>query len=89
MNTRLLNAKHIFLALVCLLTAVCSVPVRASRSTGILPVSSMGVSPMSVTSIHGQDARVTHGRDAHATKAPDGVTTNRPNVPFFNDPLES
>ena len=46
---------------------VCSVPVRASRSTGILPVSSMGVPPMSIRDMHGQDARGTHGRDAHAT----------------------
>jgi glycerate kinase len=51
-------------------------PVRACRSTGILPVSSMGVPPMNVPDSHGQDARATHGRDAHATETPDGVTTN-------------
>ena len=53
-----------------------SVPARASRSTGILPVSSMGVPPMTGENIHGQDARATHGRDAHATETPCGVTTN-------------
>jgi len=53
-----------------------SVPARASRGTGILPVSSMGVSPMRTKNFHGQDARVTHGRDAHATEASHGVTTN-------------
>jgi len=53
-----------------------SVPVRASSSTGILPVSSMGVPPMDLTDTHGQDARATHGRDAHATETPCGVTTN-------------
>lgn len=53
-----------------------SVPVRAYRSTGILPVSTMGVPPMNVLKNHGQNARATHGRDAHATKTPDGVTTN-------------
>ncbi len=47
---------------------VCSVPVRASRS--------MGVSPMSVRDSHGQNARATHGRDAHATETPYGVATN-------------
>jgi ribose transport system ATP-binding protein len=70
---------------------VCSVSVRASRSTGVPPVSSMGVSPMSsmgvspmkhrqdadATKPHGQDARATHGRDAHATKTPYGAGTNR------------
>jgi ATP-dependent helicase/nuclease subunit A len=68
--------------------SVRSVPVRASRSTGILPVSSMGVPPMAIEDIHGQDARATHGRDAHATETPHGVTTNglddaaRGNVPI-------
>jgi hypothetical protein len=47
-----------------------------SRSTGILPVSSMGVPPMTVEDVHGQDTRATHGRDAHATETPGGVTTN-------------
>ncbi len=57
-------------------SVVCSVPVTASRSTGILPVSSMGVPPMNMPDHHGQDARDTHGRDAHATETPYGVTTN-------------
>jgi len=52
----------------------CSVPVRACRNTGILPVSSMGVPPRIPD--HGQDARATHGRDGRATITPDGVTTN-------------
>ena len=52
------------------------VPTRASRGTGILPVSSMGVPPMNIRNIHGQDARATHGRDAHATETPDGGATN-------------
>jgi ABC-2 type transport system ATP-binding protein len=55
--------------------AVGSVP-GVSRSTGILPVSSMGVPPMNENQIHGQDARATHGRDAHATETPDGVSTS-------------
>jgi NADPH-dependent 2,4-dienoyl-CoA reductase/sulfur reductase-like enzyme/rhodanese-related sulfurtransferase len=55
--------------------------VGATRSTGILPVSSMGVPPMDPSGIHGQDGvpkretmrlgahtRATHGRDAHATE---------------------
>jgi beta-lactamase regulating signal transducer with metallopeptidase domain len=63
---------------------VCSVPVRASRSTGILPVrgpqthsfasggaSSMGGTPMNLTDMHGQDARDTHGRDGRATELDD------------------
>jgi glycerate kinase len=62
-----------------------SVPVRASRSTGILPVSgtpnaidrvwepsSMGVSPMNVQGRQGQDAPGTHGRDGRATHGRDG-----------------
>jgi formate hydrogenlyase subunit 3/multisubunit Na+/H+ antiporter MnhD subunit len=63
---------------------VCSVLVRASRSTGILPVSSMGVPPMNTSGgpgqdaldPHGRDGRATDGRDAHATGTPYGVTTN-------------
>jgi hypothetical protein len=48
----------------------------STRSTGILPVSSMGVPPMTVEDLHGQDARGTHGRDAHATRPPEGGTPN-------------
>jgi len=47
-----------------------------TRSTGILPVSSMGVPPMTIKSSHGQNARGTHGRDAHTTETPGGVTTD-------------
>jgi len=69
----------------------CSVPARASRSTGILPVSgfpnaidrvrgpsSMGVPPLKIQ--HEQDTRATHGRDAHATKTPGGGVPDEPSV---------
>ncbi|HNS22923.1 MAG TPA: M56 family metallopeptidase [Sedimentisphaerales bacterium] len=58
------------------LLSVGSVPAETSRSTGILPVSSMGVVPLELALTHGQDAHATDGRDAHATIVPHGVTTN-------------
>jgi hypothetical protein len=57
-------------------TQVRSVPVRASRSTGIPPM----------IQDHGQDARATHGRDAHATETPDSVARNEAPAWFSKAP---
>ena len=78
-----------------------SVPVRASRSTGILPVggfpnainrvwgpSSMGVPPMNVRNSHGQDARATHGRDGRATHGRDAHATEMPDDAATNVTVE-
>jgi len=82
-----------------------SVPVRASRSmgvppmsnTGVSPARSMGVPPMNPRDRHGQDARGTHGRggrathgqDAHATTTPDGVTTNALDAAICDRPQQT
>jgi len=65
------------------------VPVRASRSTGILPVSSMGLGPQTHSFAFGDpvppmnhrqdaDATTSHGRDGRATHGRDAHATGTP-----------
>jgi glycerate kinase len=53
---------------------ICSVPVRASRGMGILPMNYR--QDADATGAHGRDRRATHGRDTRAAEASHGVPGN-------------
>jgi glycerate kinase len=53
---------------------ICTVPVRASRGMGILPMNHR--QDADATGSHGRDGRATHGRDTRAAEASHGVPGN-------------